>query len=372
MAGLDLVRMKTMSFFHYHITKYGGSLPLAGNDQGRMKHNASFMKNYRFLIIFVLVERPESRGIIMKNSAIIIDINVRKNIVAWASLKTNDPTHVKRSASQAIAGEPIQVQLIRGVSDVLKNIQKAREEKKIGENDRVSIIVPESIYLRMVQACGLAINPNRQLLPRQQIIQALNTKMYQAWMRDASFNVTYNTVKGGTVVKNAWQSAIGEFANVFASAFKPGLINFVNSRTLYRYELTSVAFDEYRNAIRNTKDPQKLAPVTNNIDELLKGVTEVTLANSEDTKLGVHLTENNFINGTFKVTKTSYRSNNGTMVNRYYVNREIRVDKEGNPLYPSGKAVLIARALRIKNAEQLPLEKVVTVQDMVAEQTGTI
>ena len=43
----------------------------------------------------------------MKNSAIIIDINVRKNIVAWASLKTNDPTHVKRGATQAIAAEPV-------------------------------------------------------------------------------------------------------------------------------------------------------------------------------------------------------------------------------------------------------------------------
>lgn len=305
----------------------------------------------------------------MKNSAIIIDINVRKNIVAWASLKTNDPTHVKRGATQAIEAEPVQVQLIRGISNVLKNIQKAREEKKIGENDRVSVIVPESIYLRMVQACGLAINPNRQLLPRQQIIQALNTKMYQAWMRDASFNVEYTTVKGGTVTKNAWQSSIGEFANVFSAAFKPGLINFVNSRTLYRYELTSTAYDEYR--VASKKDP-KIAPVTNNIDELLKDVTEVTLANSEDPNLGVHLTENNFINGTFKVTKTSYRSNNGNIVSRYYVNREIRIDEDGNPLYPSGKAVLVARALRVKNAEQLPLEKVVTAKDMIVEQTGTI
>ena len=308
----------------------------------------------------------------MKNSAIIVDINVRKNVIAWASLHTEDPTHVKRGASQAIAAEPVQVQLIRGITDVLKNIQKAREEQKIGANDRISVIVPESVYLRMVQACGLAINQNRQVLPRQQIMQALNTKMYQAWMRDASFNVTYTAVKGGTITKNAWQSAIGEFANVFASVFKPGLINFVNSRTLYRYELTSVAYDTYRNAVRNTKDPQKLTSVTNDIDELLKGATEVTLANSEDEALGVHLTENNFINGTFKVTKTSYRSNNGVMVNRYYVNREIRVDESGNPLYPSGKAVLIARALRVKNAEQLPLEKVVTAQEMVVEQTGTI
>lgn len=305
----------------------------------------------------------------MKNSAIVIDINVRQNIIAWASLHTADPTHVKRGASQAIAAEPIQVQLIRGISDVLKNIQKAREEKKIGENDRVSVIVPESVYLRMVQACGLAINPNRQVLPRQQIIQALNTKMFQTWMRDSSFNVNYTAVKGGTVTKNAWQTAINEFANVFANAFKPGLINFVNSRTLYRYELTSVAFDEARIAAR--KD-SKATPVKNNIDDLLKDVTEVTLANSEDEALGVHLTENNFINGTFKVTKRTYRANNGTMVSRYFINRDIRVDEDGNPLYQSGKAVLVARALRVKNAEQLPLEKVITVQDMVVEQTGTI
>lgn len=218
----------------------------------------------------------------MKNSKLIVDINMKENTglvsfydVAAETVKVNKIDIDQKKASQANALHLTACALtaIAGSADL--------------GGQRVSLLVPDAIAVRCFETI------KNKALGAEEISGIL----FKDWMsRDAK--------------ADDYAKAIGEFAASFKSAMNAGInINFVNSRTIYRYELTG--------------DPENI--------KALAEMDEITLTNSANADLGIAVRQGefSFANGTYKILRQTRRGANGSYTH-YYIGRTVpMVDAEG-------------------------------------------
>ena len=219
----------------------------------------------------------------MRKSNIIVDINTKNDVLAIAKI---DKGEVSAYKGQEQAHAPVICHLLNGVSTVLNQLMKAGRAK-----ERVSIIVPEAIAIRMNEARKL----------KDAGAEEIATALFKDWMA--------NDEK----TEPLYEKAIGSFAQAYSNFVAENGNNhqFVNARQLYRYELEG------------------------NIADLGK---TVKLAGSVNEELGVSVKaingnmENNMLNGEFDVQSTHYRTRAGEVVEQKWAIRKVQVLKDGTPV----------------------------------------
>lgn len=228
----------------------------------------------------------------MKTSKKIVDINMKEDVLL-ASMYDVATAAVKVNKLKVDQKQPAASNLMHGVACALASIAGNADNKGL----RISVLVPDAIAVRTFE----------MLAHKNETAEEISAVLYKDWMsRDSK--------------AEAYAKSIGEMAGAFKSALAAGInINFVNSRTIYRYELTG--------------DPENLAAL-NEIDEIV-------LTNSANADLGIAIRQGefSFANGTFKVLKQTRRGPNGSSTH-YYVSRNVpMINAEGKREYmPVGVA----------------------------------
>jgi hypothetical protein len=229
-------------------------------------------------------------------------------------------------------------------------------------------LVPESIAYRLFQAQA-CVNAGKDM----------RTELYLPWMQDDQFLITDTVIdeetgKEETVRFNAWESAIGELADILEEMMDKTTgwsINVLNARSLYRWEIKQSELAE--------DDPTP---------RLTNGM-KVNFKNGVDEDLQLVCTENNFLNGEFTVSENDVRDRRNNVTKHFYVPRTIQVNnKDTNmrqvmsisefmnlkgedvdkfePAYENGALLINAAKLRTETAKLLPRVKVAKVMKVVA------
>ena len=156
----------------------------------------------------------------------------------------------------------------------------------------------------------------------------------------------------------AYAKAIGEMTSAYKSAIAAGVnINFVNSRTIYRFELAHKDGYEALNA------------ALENVDEI-----ELTNSVNEETGVAIRAGEFSYANGKFKVMRQTRRGQGGSY-NHYYISRNIPMVGEDNkrvympvgvaaqsgltPANDSATVLVNAAKFRAEAAKYLPRKELV-------------
>ena len=213
----------------------------------------------------------------MKTSKKIADINMKGDTLL-ASMYDVDKATIKVNKLKVDEKIPAAANLMHGTACALASIASNAENKGL----RITLLVPDSIAVRCFEL----------LKNKAESAEQIGTILYKDWMsRDQH--------------AEAYAKAIGELATSFKSAVEAGVnVNFVNSRTIYRFELTG--------------EPENMAA--------LADMDEIQLTNSANADLGVAIRQGEFsyANGTFKILKQTRRGAGGSY-DHYYVSRNIPV-----------------------------------------------
>lgn len=296
----------------------------------------------------------------MRNSIAIFDINAKDGIVARASMRRNNPSQIVTQSIPCPAREPAQCSLMTMLSYCLEAVKESAEADP-SLKGRYTFIVPESIAYRMFQAQG-CVNSGKPIID----------SLFLPWMDSDEFIIEDDVEdEDGTVKRmkfNAWKASIESLAGLLEEMLdkKTGWsINFMNARTLYRWELKD---DENNPVLHNGMNV-----------EMKNGVNE---------ELGIVCSENNYLTGTFEVTENIVRDRQQHETPHYYVQRMIQViNKETSqrtsmsvgdymslsesdqakiePAYENGALLINAAKLRTETAKLLPRVKVAKVEKVI-------
>lgn len=284
----------------------------------------------------------------MKNSIAILDVNAKDGVVAISKMLRDDPEKVTVKTANYDYSMPVQCALMGAVNSILEELYESAE-KDPSVKGRYTILVPETVAYRFFQAQG-CVNKGTDI----------TDALYLSWMQAETYNrtatITNDDGKEEVVEYNIWEStisAMSDLLNIMLDKTSGWSINFMNARTLYRYELRSADG----------------TPIDQLID---KGVT-VNLINSYDQDKKVICTENNMLNGQFTVSRTDVRDRQGNVTPHFYIPRTIPVrtadgatslmtvselmmpQNEGvAPINANHVYVFNAAFLRTKTAEVLP------------------
>lgn len=228
----------------------------------------------------------------MKTSKKIVDINMKEDVLL-ASMYDVGTSAVKVNKLKVDPKQPAAANLMHGTACALASIAGNAENK----SQRITLLVPDAIAVRCFEMLG----------HKAESADEISAVLYKDWMsRDSK--------------AEAYAKAIGEMAAAFKSAIAAGVnVNFVNSRTIYRYELTG--------------EPENL--------KALDEIDEITLTNSANADLGIAIRQGefSFANGNFKVLRQTRRGPNGSSTH-YYVSRNVpMIGEDGKRQYmPVGVA----------------------------------
>ena len=224
----------------------------------------------------------------MKNSQFVSAVVCRDDTVVISTFNTKAPEYIKVKKSIVNSDLPYSVKAMLGVSTLLEQMSNADVK------GRVSVIVPEVIFPRMLQATKLVYD-NKDLVQY----------MTLAWMDHDEH-------------KEAWYFAINAFAQAFLKVTIHGIkVNWVNARKLAMWQIEG--------NVQDLEDGDLLI--------FNKGVCE---------EYGITCHENELLSG----PKTVH-----TNGDKYYVWRDITTNYYGEPNV-AGTFVLNARRL-IKEAKKL-------------------
>lgn len=264
----------------------------------------------------------------MKNSALILDVNQKENVQIIASLNTATNTIKlnKLAIDQKVAGA---ANAMHGAGTALAALPAEVQGK------RVTLIVPDSIAVRCFE----------MLKYRDQSEDEIAGMLYKPWMsKDAS--------------AEAYAEAIALMVKGFKSAMAKNIsVNFVNARTIYRYELVG--------------DAENIAALVD--------MDTIDLVNSVNTDLGIKVRDGefSFANGTYKILKQTRRGANGSNTH-YYISRMLSAIVDGKrvqlpvgqaagmpvdavkPVNDNGITLLNVARFRAEAAKALPRKEIVT------------
>jgi hypothetical protein len=306
----------------------------------------------------------------MRNSIAIFDINAKDGIVARASFRRENPERIVTYKIPCPPREPSQCSLMTMLSYCLESVRSAAESNPTLKG-RYTFIVPESIAYRMFQAQG-CVNRGTPIVDN----------LFLPWMDSDEFiiedEIENEDGKTETVQFNAWKASIEGLASLLEEMLdkKSGWsINFVNARTLYRWELIGGEDENGESILRN-------------------GMT-VDLKNGTNDDGTIVCRENNYLTGTFTVSENIVRDRNQHETPHYYVQRMVPVinketsqrtsmsvgdymqlseeDKEKiEPAYENGVLLINAAKLRTETAKLLPRVKIAKVMTATVATEGGI
>ena len=236
----------------------------------------------------------------MKNSIAILDVNAKDGVVAISKIMRDDPENVTVKTADYDYSMPVQCALMGAVNSILDELHESAQ-KDPSIKGRYTIMVPETVAYRFFQAQG-CVNKG----------QDITSALYLPWMQAETYNRTATIINDNgeeeVVEYNIWEStisAMSDLLNIMLDKTSGWSINFVNARTLYRYELRSADGTP--------------------IDQLIDKGTVVNVVNSYDQDRKVICTENNILNGQFVVSRTDVRDRQGNVTPHFYIPRVIPV-----------------------------------------------
>ena len=262
----------------------------------------------------------------MRNSVMVIDINQKENCQLISSYNT-ETNEVKVNKFEIDPKTAVAANMLHGVGVALAALPKAVDGK------RVTILVPDAIAVRTFE----------MLKNRNSAEDEIAALLFKSWMSEDKSADAY--AAGIALMVKGYKAALARNIN----------INFVNSRTLYRYELVGDG------------------------KEALADMSEITLVNSANEDLGIAIRQGefSFANGTYKVIKQTRRGNGGSNTH-YYIQRHISATVNGErkslpvaqaagmpvdavtPLNDSGITLLNVARFRAIAAAQLPKKELVS------------
>lgn len=279
----------------------------------------------------------------MKTSKAIFDIQAREGVVARASMHRENPNEIVMSARNYPITMPTQCAVMSMVNYCLTMLREDAE-KDPSIKGRYTFIVPENVAIRFFEA-QKCVNNGSDIM----------SSLFKRWMDTPQYNITFTDKDGEAQTVNVWQIAIAGLATelqVMMDKSSGWSLNFVNSRTLYRYEI-------------------KRADGGNIADILSVGDT-VNFDKGVDVAKGLICTEFNFLSGQFTVTRRDVRDRNQNITPHFYVPRLIQAvnEEDGSqinvmaneiiandnlePIRQNDVTVVNAAFLRTKTAEMLP------------------
>lgn len=279
----------------------------------------------------------------MKTSKAIFDIQAREGIVARASMHRDNPGDITMSARNYPITMPTQCAVMSMVNYCLTMLREAAEEDP-SIKGRYTFIVPENVAIRFFEA-QKCVNNGSDIM----------SSLFKRWMDTPQYNMEFTDEDGETQLVNVWQIAIAGLANelqVMMDKTSGWSLNFVNSRTLYRYEIKRADGGD--------------------ITDILSVGDTVNFNSGVDVEKGLVCTEFNFLTGQFTVTRRDVRDRNQNITPHFYVPRliqaineedgsqinvtanEIVANENLEPMRQSGVNVVNAAFLRTKTAEMLP------------------
>lgn len=279
----------------------------------------------------------------MKTSKVIFDIQAREGVVARASMHRDNPGDITMSARNYPIAMPTQCAVMTMVNYCLTMLREAAE-KDPSIKGRYTFIVPENVAIRFFEA-QKCVNNGTDIM----------TALYKRWMDMPQYNMEFVNENGETQTINMWQIAIAGLANdlqIMMNKSSGWSLNFVNSHTLYRYEIRKADGGD--------------------ITQVLKAGDTVNFVQGVDVEKGLVCTEFNFLTGQFTVTRRDVRDRNQNVTPHFYVPRLIQAvnEEDGSqisttaneiiandnlePMYQNGVYVVNAAFLRTKTAELLP------------------
>lgn len=279
----------------------------------------------------------------MKTSKVIFDIQAREGVVARASMHRDNPENITMSAHNYPIVMPAQCAVMTMVNYCLTMLREAAE-KDPSVKGRYTFIVPESVAIRFFEA-QKCVNNGTDIM----------TSLYKRWMSVPQYNMEFTDDDGTVQTVNVWQIAIAGLAaelQVMMDKNSGWSLNFVNSHTLYRYEIKKADGGD--------------------ITQVLQAGDTVNFVQGVDVEKGLVCTEFNFLTGQFTVTRRDVRDRSQNVTPHFYVPRLIQAvnEEDGSqisttaneiiandslePMYQNGVYVVNAAFLRTKTAELLP------------------
>lgn len=280
----------------------------------------------------------------MKTAKVIFDVQAREGIVARASMHRDNPTEITVSAREYPIQMPTQVAVMTMVNYCLTMLREAAE-KDHSIKGRYVFIVPENVAIRFFEA-QKCVNNGTDIM----------STLFKPWMNNPQYSMDFEDEDGQLQSVNVWQLAIAGLAEelkIMMDKASGWSLGFINSRSIYRYEI-------------------KAANKGVDIADIINEGDTITLTGSVDINKGIVCTENNFINGTFEVSRRDVRDRQNNITPHYYVPRTIQAinEEDGStvnatadqilanenlePVYQNGVLLVNAAFLRTKTAEQLP------------------
>ena len=218
----------------------------------------------------------------MKTANALVDINVRNNVVAVATMNRSENFEtIYRDTGEVDPSKSDLANTVEVLANVLEGYINANME-------RVAVILKESVALRLIGAISEKHNPNHSTEV------ALARLMKPSWIQ---------------AQKDMYETAFSKFLNVWANLDYELVI--VNARTLYRYQIAGKAED---------------------LATLKSGDTiQLNAGKSVDGRFDVS-GENSYLNGEYPVRVMSVRNpQTGAQKLEYFVERMITYyDEEGN------------------------------------------
>lgn len=279
----------------------------------------------------------------MKTSKVIFDVQAREGIVARASMHRDNPAEIITSAKQYPSYMPAQCATMMMVNHCLTMLREAAE-KDPQVKGRYTFIVPENVAIRFFEAQKCVNNKSDVM-----------ASLFKKWMNMPQYNVTVPNEEGTAETVNVWEAILYDLVaelEIMMDKSSGWSLNFVNSRTLYRYEIKRADGGD--------------------ITAVLAAGDTVTFSQGVSVEKGLVCTEQNFLNGTFTVSRRDVRDRNQNVTPHFYVPRIIQAvnEEDGSqvnataneiiandnlePVYQAGVYIVNAAFLRTKTAEMLP------------------
>lgn len=285
----------------------------------------------------------------MRNSKVIFDVQAREGVVAVTKMDKNNPQTVTAWTTPYDTNFPAQIAISHAISNILKELLAAAQDDSTVKG-RYTIIVPDTIAPRFYEAQKCVNNGI-----------GIAKKLFKAsWMNREEYFATVIDKDGNSQNVNMWMASFQELEpilSVMMNKESGWSINFLNSRTIYRYELISTG---------NT-----------NIEDVLQQDMKISLKSGVNEELGVICRDTSYLDGTFSVIRRDVRDRLGNTKVHFYVPRlvlaissstgerkymtvsEILQSNEWYPAWQGGTLLINAAILRIKTAELLPRLKMV-------------
>jgi len=288
----------------------------------------------------------------MRNSKVIFDVQARAGVVAITKMDKNNPQSVTAWTTTYDTNYPSQVAVSHAISNILQELL-AEAQANSTVKGRYTIIVPDTIAPRFYEAQKCVNNG----------IGIAKKLFKESWMDREEYYTDIIDKDGIAHRINVWKASFNELEKSLSIMMKKDSgwsLNFLNSRTLYRYELISTG--------------------NNNIEDILKNGDKISLKNGVNEDLNIVCRDTSFLDGTYTVMRRDVRDRSGNVRSHFYVPRlvlsvhnetgerkyltvsELLQNNNWYPVWQNGVLLVNAAMLRVKTAELLP--RLQTVKDI--------